>query len=78
MKYESIEIRMLLTSPAEYSRKWIALTHADYIRAAGVLCHLCANAAICAFGIDKLRQNIVESLLLGGTLNRTPFALMSR
>ena len=43
-----------------------------------VLRRLCAHAAMCAFGIDELRQHPPEILPLCGMLNRTPLALMSR
>ena len=41
------------------------ITHTDYISAGDVSRCFSAHAAMCAFGIHKLRQHTAEILLLG-------------
>ena len=49
------------------------LTHTDYIRAGNVLRRLRAHAAVCALGIDKLRQHAAKILFLRRHAEQNPF-----
>src|SRR5215813_838518 len=63
----------VLENSSRAIRNWLRGSRTQINQRWGVSPRLSAHAAMCAFGIDKLRQHAAEILLLGGHAEHNTF-----